>query len=304
MAPQPNEAPQQPDTPKPLAVPAPKQVPAEQDAVNAAKAMPPQHVDPVAPPPPSNGFVDPVRYAEQASTHAPEGDRDDRGVVRPKHWTWTDCDGDGNPHLYNPVGRDMTFRYFYRGAYRDVFVPAGANIVLDIVDAGVYPFTAVGGDYVTTGSFTGGGFVPTSYDNVAVDVPAAGRTVQVGNVQLVGHDDTRPPGEQDAMMLDGTTLAYGTARDPQHADVQKVQTLPGVGPMDDGSHWVNTALVRPVPTSHARTWALGGSLAALLASAATIAGVIIRRRSRPAQPAAVYSYDPYEPTQWMDGPYR
>jgi hypothetical protein len=295
-------APHDQDAPKPVAVPAPKQVPAEPDAVDAAKAVPPLHVDPVAPPPPPDGVVDPVRQAEQVSAHAPEGDRDDRGVARPQHWTYVD-DDHGHPHIYNPVGRDMTFRYFYRSGFHDVFVPAGANVVLDIDDPGVYPFTAVGGDYVTTGSFTGGGFVPTSYDNVAVDVPAAGRTVQVSQVQLIGHDDTRPVGQQDAMMLDGTTLAYGTVRDPQHVDLQKVQTLPGVGPMDDGTHWVDTALVRPMPTSHARTWALGGSLAALLASAGTIAGVIIRRRRPAAQPGVVYSSDPYEPTQWMNGPY-
>jgi hypothetical protein len=124
------------------------------------------------------------------------------------------------------------------------------------------------------------------------------------SVQLVGHDEARPLGEQDAMMLDGTTLAYGTVKDPSHVDLAKVQTLPGVGPMDDGSHWVNAAFATPLPPSHTREWLLGGALAVLLASIATIAGVFIRRRRSPAHTAVAYSDDPYEPTQWIDGPYK
>ncbi len=296
----------QTSAPKPLTVPKPQPLTAEQDAVDAAQAVPPRHIDPVAPPPPPPGLiVDPVRQAEQISARAPQGDRDDLGVMRPHRWTYVDHDVDGHPRFYNPMLRDMTLRYFYGGAYRDVFVAAGANIVLDIIEAGVFPFTAVGGDYVTTGAFTAGGMEPTTYENVAADVVNAGRTVQVGSVQLIGHDETRPPGEQDAMMVDGSTLAYGTVRDPAHVEINKVQTLPGVGPVDDGTHWVNTASVSPMPKSHFRTWALGGSLAALLASAGAIAGVFMRRRRNPvAQPAVAYSYDPHEPTQWMNGPYN
>jgi hypothetical protein len=198
----------------------------------------------------------------------------------------------------------MTFRYFYRGAYRDLLVAAGANVVLDVIDAGLFPFTAVGGDLVTAGAFSGGGFTPVTYDNVLADVPSADRTVQLDSVQLVGHDESLPPGEQDAMMLNGTTLAHGTVKDPAHVELQKIQTLPGVGPMDDGSHWVNTAFATPLPPSHTRAWLLGGALAVLLASIATIAGVFIRRRRAVATTAVAYSDDPYEPTQWVNSPYN
>lgn len=295
--------PHRPDAAQPVSVPRPQPLAAEKDAVDAARAVPLQRVDPIAPPLPPSEKADPIKQAEQISARVPEADRDDRGIVRPHQWTFVDHDVDGRPIFFNPVGTDMTFRYFYRGAYRDVFVPAGANIVLDIVDAAVFPFTAVGGDFVTSGAFTGGGFVPITYDNVLADVLSADRAVQVGSVQLVGHDDTRPVGQQDAMMLNGTTLAYGTVHDPSHVDVTKVQTLPGVGPMDDGTHWVNAALATPLPTSHTRDWLLGGAVAVLLASLSTIAGVFIRRRRSHAQPAVAYSDDPHEPTQWMDGPY-
>ena len=50
----------------------------------------------------------------------------------------------------------MTFRYFYDGAYREVYVPAGGRIVLDVATAGVFPFTAVGDNYLASGSFYGG----------------------------------------------------------------------------------------------------------------------------------------------------
>jgi hypothetical protein len=292
------------DGPKLVSPPKAPALSAEKDDIDNARTAPSQHVDPVAPPPPPSDKADPVRQAEQISARMPDVDRDDRGVVRPRQWSFIDHDPDGHPMFYNPVRTDMTFRYFYRGAYRDVFVPAGANVVLDVIDAGLFPFTAVGGDLVTAGAFTGGGFAPVMYDNVLADVTSADRTVQLDSVQLVGHDEARPLGEQDAMMLNGTTLAYGTVKDPTHVDLNKVQTLPGVGPMDDGTHWVNTAFATPLPPSHTRAWLLGGALAVVLASIGTIAGVFIRRRRSLAHTAVAYSDDPYEPTQWMNGPYQ
>jgi hypothetical protein len=292
------------DVPQHVSFPKAPALTAEKDAVDAARTAPSQHFDPVAPPLLPGDRADPVRQAEQISARTPDVERDDRGVVRPHQWSFIDHDRDGHPMFFNPVGTDMTFRYFYRGAYRDVFVPAGANVVLDVIDAGLFPFTAVGGDLVTAGAFTGGGFTPLMYDNVAANVVSADRTVQLDSVQLVGHDEARPLGEQDAMMLNGTTLAYGTVKDPSHVDVGKVQTLPGVGPMDDGTHWVNAAFATPLPPSHTRAWLLGGALAVALASMGTIAGVFIRRRRSLAHTAVAYSDDPHEPTQWMNGPYQ
>ena len=127
---------------------------------------------------------------------------------------------------------------------------------------------------------------------------------------MVGHDDTRPEGEQDAMMLNGTTLAYGDARDPQHPKVAKVQTLPGVGPMDDGSHWVvrDAVAVKPLAQSHSK-WVWGGVLAALAAALGIGGGVLWRRRRL--APAAdfseavtgKYDSDPFGPTKWLESPY-
>jgi hypothetical protein len=285
-------------------LPRPPALSPDNDAVERARSAQSLHVDPAAPPLPPSDRADPVRQAEQISARVPDIERDSRGIVRPHQWSFIDHDPLGHPMFFNPLGTDMTFRYFYRSAYRDVFVPAGGNVVLDVIDAGLFPFTAVGGDLVTAGAFTGGGFTPVMYDNVLADVVSADRTVQLDSVQLVGHDEARPLGEQDAMMLDGTTLAYGTVKDPAHVDLAKVQTLPGVGPMDDGSHWVDAVYTTPLPPSHTREWLLGGALAVALASIATIAGVFIRRRRSLAHTAVAYSDDPYQPTQWMDGPYQ
>ena len=54
----------------------------------------------------------------------------------------------------------MTFRYFYNGAYREAYVPAGGRIVLDVATVGLFPFTAVGDSYVASGSFYGGAWIP------------------------------------------------------------------------------------------------------------------------------------------------
>ena len=54
----------------------------------------------------------------------------------------------------------MTFRYFYDGAYREVYVPAGGRTVLDVATAGVFPFSAVSDSYVASGSFNGGAWIP------------------------------------------------------------------------------------------------------------------------------------------------
>jgi hypothetical protein len=69
--------------------------------------------------------------------------------------------------------------------------------------------------------------------------------VVVNKVVSVGHDDSKPPGQQDTFMLDDSTLAWGTVqdgRDGGNVQIAKVQTLPGVGPVTDAQPWVNASL--------------------------------------------------------------
>ena len=282
-------------------VASPKGLGAEPNAIAAAKTAPAVRIKPAAPPKPPT----PVDFNHQVQNVISGGHNVDvvkagnHSLVRPRHWDYIDYDVYHRPVLYNPIKEAMTFRYFYDGAYRDVLVPAGGRIVLDAVNPGVYPFTAVGDNYLTAGSFDGGAWsppdgwdgppppdyiapqAPAELADVTAFVPAADQSVQVGKVLMVGHDGTLPAGSQDTFMLDGTTLAWGQANDPRNGGritVTKTQPLPGVGPTDNGSSLVTLASHdEPMRPSHNwLPWTLGG----LLVSALGVGAWVARRLHR------------------------
>jgi hypothetical protein len=153
-------------------------------------------------------------------------------------------------------------------------------VVLNVGVTGVFPFTAVGDDYLTSGSFYGAA-PPAVWQDVAADVPAYNQTVLVGKVQQVGHDDSQPAGSQDTFMLDDSTLAWGQASNPATGGqiaVTKTQTLPGVGPTDDGKSLVDLA-VASQPTHPWWPWVvLGLGGAVLVIAAGLVTWMLIRRK--------------------------
>jgi hypothetical protein len=285
----------------------PKKLEAPPAAIDAAKAAPATHINP-ANPPPSPTHVDFKQQIENVTkTHTNDVDVvkvDNQALARPRGWDFVGYDMYHRPTLYNPLTEAMTFRYFDDGAYRDVYVPAGGQVLLDIATAGVFPFTAVGDNYLASGSFNGGGWIPPDgwdgppppdytppappdvYQNVLADVPAANQTVQVGQVVVVGHDDSRPAGSQDTFLLDDNTLAWGKINGPDSGaqiTVTKTQSLPGVGPTDNGSYLVALA-AHEQPADNWWPWALGGG--GVLAITAVLGAWLVRRRKRDAELAA------------------
>jgi hypothetical protein len=278
--------------PKAVVVAPPKTSTASSHAVEAARRAPAARINPVHPPKPPTrvDFNHELQKAVAAHSH----ERDLHGLVRPTAWKYIDYDLYHRPMLYNPLRQALTFHFFYDRAYRDVFVAAGARVVLDAINAGVYPFTAVGDDYLTAGSFDGGAFSPpdgwdgpppASYvapvppmtlADVNAYVPAADQTVQVGKVTMVGHDDTQPAGSQDTFMLDDSTLAWGQANEPKDGGqitVTRTQPLPGVGPTDNGTSLITLAShEQPMTPKHNwLPWTLGGLLASTLGVGAWLA---------------------------------
>ncbi len=263
-------------------------------------------VNPATPPPPPK----PVNFAQQVQTVANNHGGvdvvkvDNQPLTRPHHWDYLDYDVFHRPNFYNPLTGPMTFHYFYDGAYRDVYVAAGARVALDVATAAVFPFTAVGDDYLAAGSFDGGAWVPPDgwdgpppldytppappaiYQNVLADVPAANQPVEVGQVTMVGHDDSKPAGEQDTFMLDDSMLAWGQVNPPNsptQITVNKTQSLPGVGPIDDGKLLVALAAKeQPTHDDSWWPWALGGAVPV----AAGLIGWMLIRRKRSADLAA------------------
>lgn len=270
--PPPNHAP----ATKPAVVRPPKGLDASPEAVAAAKAAPATHIDPANPPTPPTQVDFKSQVQSVLKTHNANIDVVN-GRARPRHWDYIDYDASRHPILYNPLNQAMTFRYFYSGGYQEVYVAAGSNVVLDIGVNGAFPFTAVGSDYLTSGSFYGGS-PPAQYQDVAAYIPAYNQTVQVGKVQPVGHDDSQPAGSQDTFMLDDSTLAWGQATTPSDGGqitVTKTQTLPGVGPTDDGKSLVDDLAVASQPTHPWWPWAVG---AVLVIVAGLVVWVVIRRR--------------------------
>src|SRR5271156_6189747 len=191
-------------------VASPKGLGAEPKAIEAAKAAPKVQIKPAAPPKPQTPLDFNHQVQNVINGHGHNLDvvkAGNHSLVRPRHWDYINYDRYHRPVLYNPIGEAMTFPSFYDGAYRDLWIPAGGQMVLDAINSGVYPFTAVGDDYLTAGSFDGGAWSPPDgWDgpppadyiapqgpmelaDVTAYVPAEDQSVQVGKVQMVGHDD-------------------------------------------------------------------------------------------------------------------
>jgi hypothetical protein len=260
----------------------PKGLDASPQAVTAAKSAPEARINPANPlMPPQADFNEQVQNV--SSAHSGNVDvlvADTQALIRPRRWDYVDYDIYHRPTLYNPLNDAMTFRYFYDGAYRKVYIPSGGRIVLDVATVGLFPFTAVGDSYVAAGSFYGGAWIPPDgwngppppdytppappevYQDVSAYVPTDDQTVAVGQVEIVGHDDSQPAGSQDTFLLDGSTLAWGQINGPSSSAqirVTKTQSMPGVGPTDNGSLLVVLA-AHEKPAQPLWPWALGGGV--------------------------------------------
>ena len=246
-------------------VPEPSAVPVKSaEAIQAAKTAPAAVVDPAAPPPPPMNVTNVTNINTQITNIEQINIHNDTNVTvnnwRPERWDYVDYDSYRRPILYNPCAEDVRYRYYYDGDYREVWVPAGGRIVLNIGMVGVFPFVAVGSSFVSSGYFDGGAWIPpyddydgppspgwqpytpVYYDNANVNVAAVNRSIFVNRVTVVGHDDTLPVGQQDSFMLDGTTLARGQiSPDGTAITLATAQKTPGVGPITNGVDLVNLA---------------------------------------------------------------
>jgi hypothetical protein len=286
-------------TDAPLATP-PKGLDAPPQAVAAAKAAPATRINPGT----MHQMLD-FNHQVQNVVNAHSGNvdvvkADTQALVRPRHWDYIDYDTYHRPILYNPLNQAMTFRYFYNGADREAYVPAGGRIVLDVATVGLFPFTAVGDSYVAAGSFHGGAWIPPDgwngpppkdytapappevYQDISAYVPAEDQTVAVGQVELVRHDDRQPTDSQDTFLLDDSTVAWGQINDPgsrAQIKVTKTQSLPGVGPTDNGSFLVVLATHHEEPAQPTQPWwPMALSYGGLAAAVCLVAWMLDRRR--------------------------
>jgi hypothetical protein len=297
-------------------VPEPGAVPVKSaEAIQAAKLAPAVVVDPTAPPPPPVNVTNVTNINTQITNIQQVNIHDNTNVTvnnwRPERWDYVDYDPYRRPILYNPCGQDVRYRYYYDGDYREAWVPAGGRIVLNIATAGVFPFVAVGSNFVSSGYFNGGAWIPpsdgyegppppdwqpynpVSYDNAYVNVAAADRSIFVNRVTVVGHDDAAPAGQQDSFMLDGTTLARGQiSPDGTAITLATAQKTPGVGPVTNGVDLVN--LATPITPARDNTpYYVGAALAVAALMGSVFWWVWRKGRSRAAHGAG--GYDP--PTQ-------
>lgn len=280
----------------------PKGLDAPPQTVAAAKAAPATRVDPADPPKPPTQVDFNRQVQSVVDSHGDHVDivrADNQSLVRPRHWDYIDYDEYHRPTLYNPLNQTMTFRYFYNGAFEEAYVPAGARIVLDAADIGLYPFTAVGYSYVASGSFHGGAWIPPKgwtgppppnyvppapprvYHDVSAYVPAGNRTVAIGQVEVVSHDGKEPPGIQDTFLLNDSTLAWGQVNDPgsnTQITVTKTQPLPGVGKTDNGSYLVELASHQEASSPAPSWWPMALRFGGFAVVVGLIAWLLNRRK--------------------------
>ena len=281
----------------------PKGLDAPPQAVADAKAAPATRINPASPLEPPSQVYD-FNHQVQNVVDAHNGNvdlvkADNQELVRPRHWDYLDYDDNHRPALYNPLSEAMTFRYFYNGAYREAFVPAGGRIVLDVATVGLFPFTAVGYSHVASGSFYGGASIPPAgtdgppppnytppaapevYHDVSAYVAADNQTVEVGQVEVLGHDDSQPAGSQDTFLLDDSTFAWGQVNDPSSLSqirVTRTQSLPGAGPTDNGSFLVALAALKEPTQSSEPWWPSALSYGGLTIAVGLVAWMIGRRK--------------------------
>jgi hypothetical protein len=283
----------------------PQAVSADAGAIKKAQESVPTYIDPVSPPPPVaaqpisvvsavQNVINTVTVNNHHETNISVTHVNNTVVVHPQVWNYVDYDVYRRPIFYNPLLEALTFRYFYQGLYREVFVPAGGRIVLNMAVPGVFPYTACGQRYVAVGSLVGGGWIPpagwagppprewvappppTVYRAVKVYLPKAKRVVTVKKITMVGRDDSRPPTERDSFMIDDSTLAWGKVDTKTgQVEVAKTQTLPGVGPIDNGE-----SLIVPMATADEGDWYYWAGGSVLLALLAGVAGWAIVRRGK------------------------
>jgi hypothetical protein len=294
------------------------------EAVEAARSAPAALIDPAQPPPPPPG----VNFNQQVQTAVRANVHHDDGVYRPQHWDYVDYDQYRRPTLFNPLGSDVTFRYFCNGAYQTVSVPPGGRVLLNMATPGVFPFTVAAGELLTVGSFLGGAWIPpvdwngpppvdwqpwapVTYSGVPVDFSDAGQTVMVDRVTEVGHDDTLPAGQRDVVMLNDSTLGRGEIQanpdgGPPKITLQKTQQLPGVSPWNNGQDWITTSVEKPTPPGNNHLpWVIGG-LAATLALLSGVATWVWKHPlgrhalvGAPAANAPTETINPTGPTEWL-----
>ncbi|WP_108925507.1 hypothetical protein [Mycobacterium montefiorense] len=305
----PKISPPSPGAPRNVAVLSPpKKLEAPPQAIAAAKVAPAARLNPADPPKPPTQADFNQQVQNVVSLHSDNIElvkADNKALVRPRHWDYVDYDEYHRPILYNPLGQAMTFRYTYDGGSREAYLPAGGRIVLDAGTVGLVAFTAVGDSYLASGSFYGGAFVPpdnftgppppdyvaptpsTLYQSVMADIPAVNQSVQIGQVAVVGHDDSEPAGSQDSFLLDDSTLAWGQVTDPADGvqiRVTKTQSLPSFGPTDNGDFLVTLAVhgdqgqpaAQPAPAAQP-WWPWGVRYGLLVMAVVVIAGLLNRR---------------------------
>jgi hypothetical protein len=269
------------ESPKVAAPPPPVHAPAPA-RVQQAKTAPPVKVNVAKPPPPPQ----PVNFTERVNTVATVNNNvtvvNNNTYVRPNRWDYVGYEG-RNPYFYNPYQGPVYVRYFYGGAYQTMYVPVGARMLMDVATAAAYPYTVLGDDFVASGYFNGDGYVPQTWENVDAYVPAYDQSVLVDRVTYVGHDDSKPVGQQDTFMLNDNTLAWGTKKDDGDITIDQTQPTPGVGPVDDGGSLVHQPVALAVKESGNdwQWWAGGAALATLTAAGVTTWAVRRRKVAAP-----------------------
>jgi hypothetical protein len=122
------------------------------------------------------------------------------------------------------------------------------------------------------------------YQDVSAYVAADNQTVEVGQVEVLGHGDSQPAGSQDTFLLDDSTLAWGQVNDPSgnsQITVTRTQSLPGAGPTDNGSFLVALAALKE-PTQPSEPWWPSALSYGGLAIAVGLVAWMIDRRKRSA----------------------
>ncbi|MGB3481154.1 MAG: hypothetical protein WBB07_02930 [Mycobacterium sp.] len=164
--------------------------------------------------------------------------------------SWVGYDTFYRPIITNPYRTPLQLVYTYGDATRIFEVPPMQRAVLSVPNPGVYSFTAVsqngsGAPAISTGSFSGGGYVPQpgqplppkpktpkTYKNVLVELKYSNGTTQPFRVKSLTDLGDDPTVGGHRVLLDEETPAWGnwskTSKGEPMFVVTKTQQLPGL----------------------------------------------------------------------------
>jgi hypothetical protein len=250
--------------------------------------------------------LQPTSSASASSTPAVE----QKSKVKQWDPKWVQTNQFYQPVIINPFPQPLQIVYIYNGTPQMLIIPPLASAIAELVQIGVYNFTAMVLDAagiptdVAVGTMYGGGYVPApgepppppppppvTYDDVPVQVQYSDATYEPFVVHQIVDAGMDPVVGEQKVLLDGVTPAWGVWQQNDNGGrlfvVHKTQQFPGMddppgeGPLPGDYPLQLASASKPAPSGlSTKDWLLIGAacLVLVVGTGVIILNVVLGRR--------------------------